>query len=119
MPKWAGFGGDGKWYTKRFGMIQPDWYVFAFGKPWPGDPTRPIMTLKTSWQNVKTKAKVKGRWHDNRHTLIADLAESGAGGRVGQRPLDLLVAVGQRSRRQQDADPGFSNSSLTAACCRS
>jgi len=22
---------------------------------------------------------VKGRWHDNRHTLITDLAESGAG----------------------------------------
>ena len=25
------------------------------------------------------KAKVKGRWHDNRHTLITDLAEGGAG----------------------------------------
>jgi len=23
--------------------------------------------------------KVKGRWHDNRHTLITELAESGAG----------------------------------------
>jgi integrase len=68
-----------KWYTKRFGMIQPDWYVFAFGKPWPKDPTRPVVTLKTSWKNVKTKAKVNGRWHDNRHTLITDLAESGAG----------------------------------------
>lgn len=68
-----------KWYTKRFGIIQPDWYIFAFGKPWPKDPTRPVVTLKTSWQNVKTKAEVKGRWHDNRHTLITDLAESGAG----------------------------------------
>jgi integrase len=38
-----------------------------------------MVTLKTSWQNVKTKAKVKGRWHDNRHTLITDRAESGAG----------------------------------------
>jgi hypothetical protein len=28
---------------------------------------------------VRTNAKVKGRWHDNRHTLITDLAESGAG----------------------------------------
>ena len=28
---------------------------------------------------MKAKAKVKGRWHDNRHTLITDLAESGAG----------------------------------------
>jgi integrase len=68
-----------KWYTHRFGIIQPDWYVFAFGKPCPMDPTRPVVTLKTSWKNVKAKAKVKGRWHDNRHTLITDLAESGAG----------------------------------------
>src|SRR5262249_50262055 len=29
--------------------------------------------------NVKAKAKVKGRWHDNRHTLITDRAEGGAG----------------------------------------
>jgi integrase len=68
-----------KWYTKHFGIIQPNWYVFAFGKPWPKDPTRPMVTLKTSWRNVKTKAGVSGRWHDNRHTLITDLAESGAG----------------------------------------
>jgi integrase len=68
-----------KWYTKRFGTIQPGWYVFAFGKPWPNDPSRPIVTLKTSWDNVRTKAGVTGRWHDNRHTLITDLAESGAG----------------------------------------
>ncbi len=43
------------------------------------DPTRPVTTLKTAWNNVRMKAKVKGRWHDNRHTLITDLAESGAG----------------------------------------
>ena len=28
---------------------------------------------------MRTNAQVKGRWHDNRHTLITDLAESGAG----------------------------------------
>jgi integrase len=67
------------WYTKRFGTIQPEWYVFAFGKPWPKDPTRPMVTLKTSWNNVRKRAGVTGRWHDNRHTLITDLAESGAG----------------------------------------
>jgi Phage integrase family len=38
-----------------------------------------MVTLKASWNNVKAKAKVTGRWHDNRHTLITDLAESGAG----------------------------------------
>jgi integrase len=68
-----------KWYTKRFGTIQLEWYVFPFGKPRPTDPTRPMVTLKTSWNNVRKKAGVSGRWHDNRHTLITDLAESGAG----------------------------------------
>jgi len=68
-----------KWYTTHFGTIQPEWYVFPFGKPRPVDPTRPMVTLKTSWSNVRKKAGVSGRWHDNRHTLITDLAESGAG----------------------------------------
>jgi integrase len=68
-----------KWYTKRFGTIQPGWYVFPFGKPRPKDPIRPMVTLKTSWNNVRKKAGVTGRWHDNRHTLVTDLAESGAG----------------------------------------
>jgi integrase len=67
-----------QWYESRFGAIQPGWYVFAFGKPWPNDPTRPIVTFKTSWSNVRKKVNVQGRWHDNRHTLITDLAESGA-----------------------------------------
>jgi integrase len=68
-----------KWYAQRFGTIQPEWFVFPFGKPRPTDPTRPMVTLKTSWGNVRKAAKVTGRWHDNRHTLITDLAESGAG----------------------------------------
>jgi len=72
MVKYAG------WYEQRFGAIQPRWYVFAFGRPWPNDPSRPIVTLKTSWNNARKKAGVSGRWHDNRHTLITDLAESGA-----------------------------------------
>ncbi len=71
-----------KWYTKEFGTIKPDWYVFPWGKPRPSDPTRPIVTLKTAWTNVRKKAGVTGRWHDNRHTLITDLAESDAGDEV-------------------------------------
>jgi len=73
-----------KWYTNRFQTINPDWYVFParigrpeLGKKRPLDPTRPMVTLKTSWKNVKRGAKVKGRWHDNRHTFITGLAESG------------------------------------------
>jgi integrase len=66
------------WYVLRFGEIRPEWYVFPFGRPRPNDPTRPVTTLKTAWRNLRKKAKITGRWHDNRHTLITDLAESGA-----------------------------------------
>jgi integrase len=31
---------------------------------------------------VRSTAGVKGRWHDNRHTLVTELAESGAGDEV-------------------------------------
>lgn len=67
-----------EWYKHKFGAIRPEWYVFPFGKPQPTDPTRHITTLKTVWTNIRAKANVKGRWHDNRHTLITELAESGA-----------------------------------------
>jgi len=45
----------------------------------PNDPTRPVTTFKTAWRNLRKNAGVTGRWHDSRHTLITDLAESGAG----------------------------------------
>jgi hypothetical protein len=67
------------WYREKFAETRAEWYVFPFGKPSPSDPTRPVTTLKTAWNYVRTNAQVKGRWHDNRHTLITDLAESGAG----------------------------------------
>jgi integrase len=70
------------WYTRRFGECRPEWFVFAFGKPLPTDPTRPITSFKTAWTGVREKAGVKGRWHDNRHTLVTELAESGAGDEV-------------------------------------
>jgi integrase len=34
---------------------------------------------------VRDKAKVVGRWHDTRHTLVTELAESGAGDEVMMR----------------------------------
>ena len=70
------------WYTRRFGGWRPEWFVFAFGKPLPKDPTRPITSFKTAWTKVRQKAGVKGRWHDNRHTLVTELSESGAGDEV-------------------------------------
>jgi len=68
-----------KWYVKKFGEIRPEWYLFPFGRRGGMDPTRSITTLKTAWTNVRTKAGVTGRWHDARHTLITELAETGAG----------------------------------------
>jgi hypothetical protein len=56
--------------------------VFAFGSPLPKDPTRPITSFKTERKRVREKAAVKGRWGDNRHTLVTELAESGAGDEV-------------------------------------
>jgi integrase len=61
---------------------KPGWYVFAAGKGQPNDPTRPVTTLRTAWTKVRKNAKVVGRWHDNRHTLVTELAESGAGDEV-------------------------------------
>jgi len=66
-------------YLKRFHETREEWFVFPWGKPQPKDPTRHVTSLKTAWKNMRTKAEVKGRWHDNRHSLITELAESGAG----------------------------------------
>jgi integrase len=84
------------WYRERFGETRPEWYVFPFGRPRPSDPTRPITTFKTAWKNVRKNAKVTGRWHDNRHTLVTDLAESGAG---DQTIMDIAGHVSKRMLR--------------------
>jgi integrase len=89
-----------RWYTGRFGTARPEWYVFPgrVGKPVKGqkrplDPTKPIASLKTAWRNVKKRAGVQGRWHDTRHTLITELAESGAG---DQTIMDIAVHVSRQ-----------------------
>ena len=68
-----------EWFQLRFGSIEPHWCLFPYGKANHLDPTRPITTLKTAWSNVRERSGVKGRMHDSRHTLITELAESGAG----------------------------------------
>jgi integrase len=80
------------WYARRFGECRPDWFVFAFGKPLPTDPARPVTSFKTAWQNIRKKAGVEGRWHDHRHTLVTELAESGAGDEV------IMAIAGHVSR---------------------
>ncbi len=66
-----------RWFLDKFGVTEPGWYVFPFGKPLPTDPTRPATSFKTVWAKVKKNVGVEGRWHDGRHTFITDLAESG------------------------------------------
>jgi site-specific recombinase XerD len=39
-----------------------------------------VATLKTAWTTVRDN--VVGPWHHNRHTLVTELAQSGAGGEV-------------------------------------
>jgi integrase len=68
-----------KWYLKKFGETRPEWYVFPFGKPQPTDPKRGVTTFKTVWGLILKQCGIAGRWHDNRHTFVTDLAESGAG----------------------------------------
>ena len=71
------------------------------------DPTRPMVTLKTSWSSIRATANVKGRWHDNRHTLITDLAESGAGdetirdiaGHVSRKTLSHYSHIRMQAKR--------------------
>lgn len=66
-----------KWFLQKFGATRPEWYLFPFGKPQPADPARPTTSFKTVWGKIKNNVGIQGRWHDNRHTFITDLAESG------------------------------------------
>lgn len=79
-----------EWYALRFGRIEPDWYLFPFGRANDLDPTRPITTIKTASSNARERAGVEGRMHDSRHTLITELSESGAG---DQTIMDIVGHV--------------------------
>ena len=56
---------------------------------------------------VRTKAGVTGRWHDNRHTLITELAESGVGdetimslaGHVSRQMLSRYSHIRMQAKR--------------------
>lgn len=79
-----------EWFEARFGIADPNWYIFPTGRSNKLDPTRPVTTLKTAWSNVRKRAGVTGRLHDTRHTFITELAESGAG---DQTIMDLAGHV--------------------------
>jgi integrase len=106
------------WYARLFGECRPEWFVFASGRVpknparsrrnKTADPTRPVTSFKTAWKNIRDKAKVKGRWHDNRHTLVTELAESGVGdevimqiaGHVSRAMLSRYSHIGMEAKRR-------------------
>src|SRR5205814_6627360 len=51
----------------------------AQGKKRPYNVEKPTSSFKTAWRNLRERVGVEGRFHDTRHTLITELAESGAG----------------------------------------
>ncbi|MCU1339662.1 MAG: phage integrase family protein [Bryobacterales bacterium] len=73
------------WYAdvKRFGEIKPEWFVFPGrkGRPKKGekrlDPMAPMQSITSSWEKVRTAAKVSCRLHDLRHTAATKMAEAG------------------------------------------
>jgi len=63
--------------ARKLGPIQPDWYVFPFSNTKkPVDPSRPVTSLKTAWETIKTGTGVKCRLHDLRHTFCTKLGEA-------------------------------------------
>ena len=82
-----------EWYLKRFAMIQPKDYVFPFGRDRHYDKTRPVTTFKTAWRNLKERSGIEVRWHDLRHTVGTNLAESGATDET------IMAIMGHVSRR--------------------
>jgi integrase len=81
-----------KWFTERFGETHPRFYLFPWGSPFPSDPKRPTVELKTAWESIRTKAGVNCRWHDLRHTVCTKMAEAGV-------PESTMLAImGHMSR---------------------
>jgi integrase len=96
-----------KWYATKFKELNPEWYIFPFGRRGRMDPNRHITTMKTAWSGVRGRAGVTGRWHDTRHTLITELAESGAGsqtikdiaGHVSNQMLERYSHISTEAKR--------------------
>ena len=96
------------WYQDKIGAPSPEKYVFPFGKNRQWDPDRPISTFKTVWETVRTKAGVKARFHDLRHTAITNLCESGASeetimaiaGHVSRKMLSHYAHIRTEAKRK-------------------
>jgi integrase len=98
------------WLEEKFGKVQPDWYLF----PTVGDarrsddPTRPVTTIKSAWEGVRTPAGMACRFHDLRHTAITKLAEQGVpdstmkalAGHVHEKMLERYSHIRMAAKRQ-------------------
>jgi integrase len=112
-----------RWYIERFGETRPEWFVFPGGGRFPSNPAVAIGTLKTAWTMVRSKAGVKGGWHDNRHTLITELAESGAGdetimeiaGHVSRQMLSRYSHIRMQAKRDALEEVGRRRAAEDAA----
>jgi integrase len=79
------------WFTGKFGPIEPEQYVFPFGR-YGADPRRPMLSMKTAWRAICAEAGVKCRIHDLRHCALTKLAEAGVA------ESTLLALAGHMSR---------------------
>jgi integrase len=79
------------WWSESFGQAASDLCVFPFGNP-PSDPSRPVTTLKHSWESVREEAGITCRWHDLRHSFCTKLAEQGV------PESTMLALMGHMSR---------------------
>src|SRR3989442_6210491 len=55
------------WSAHRFGQPQPNYYLFAWGKPMPSDPTRHATDITWGWDQLRKGTGVSCRLHDLRH----------------------------------------------------
>ncbi len=80
----------------------------SWRQPVPEGPYAVDRVTETAWNNVRKKAGVSGRWHDNRHTLITELAENGAGdetimeiaGHVSRQMLSRYAHIRTEAKRK-------------------
>jgi integrase len=81
------------WFESKFGECPPDYYLFPYGVSQPKDPTRPTLSIKKAWGEMRKRSGVHCRIHDLRHTAITRLAETGVS------DATLMAIVGHMSRR--------------------
>jgi integrase len=97
-----------EWFIRTFGELRPEWFIFPSGRPGRRDATKPVVGFDAPWDAVRKVAGVEGRWHDCRHTVCSQLAESGCSeqtitaimGHVSPAMLKRYCHVGMEAKRE-------------------